>query len=260
MQYTIQNDEVILTLDTHAAEIHSFKRKDDDYEYMWNGDKTYWAGRNPLLFPQVSSTPDKVNTIYGKQYPMGNHGFARNSEFECLHQTKDSITLYLKENEETLKQYPFEFLLFVTYELKGNSVNIKYDVVNKSKEVMPFGLGQHPAFNCPLGFKDTVITLDDQDKLEINDELFKTTPTKIYNPNTYKKAVLSANDHKLEVDFESYKILAIWSPFAPFVCIEPWVTCNPNKDLSFEDRENTIKLNPNENWSIDYSIKLLGKK
>lgn len=258
MQYIVENEKVILTVDTHAAEIHSFKRKDDDYEYMWNGDKTYWAGRNPLLFPQVSSTPDKTNVIYGNKYPMGNHGFARNSEFELYELNKDSVTLCLKENEETLKQYPFEFLLTVTYELVDCSVNIKYNVTNKSDKIMPFGLGQHPAFNCPLGFKDTVITLDDKDELIINDELFKTTPTKIYNPNPYKKAVLSANGRKLEVGFDDYKVLAIWSPFAPFVCIEPWVTCNPDPTLAFEDRPNTVKLNKEESYKIRYSIKLLG--
>ena len=29
MQYIVENEKVILTVDTHAAEIHSFKRKDD---------------------------------------------------------------------------------------------------------------------------------------------------------------------------------------------------------------------------------------
>ncbi|MDO4198242.1 MAG: aldose 1-epimerase family protein [Erysipelotrichaceae bacterium] len=254
MNYLIENDEAVLIVNTKAAEIHSFRKKNDDYEYMWNGNKEYWAGRNPILFPQVSSTPTKTNIIYGKEYPMGNHGFARNSEFELFNRTDDSLTFLLKENEETLKQYPFEFNLFVTYELKNTEVKITYNIVNNSDKVMPFGFGQHPAFNCPEGFKDTKIVMDDKDELVISDELFDKYPTVVYDPNPYKKAVLYANNHELEVDFEGYNILAVWSPHAPFVCIEPWMSGNPDPGLAFEDRPHSYKLSPGENQVISYSI------
>ena len=87
MQFTLQNKTARIVLDTHAAEIHSFQRKDKDFEYMWNGNPEYWAGRNPVLFPQVSSHDSKINIYKGKEYAMGNHGFARNSEFEPVSET-----------------------------------------------------------------------------------------------------------------------------------------------------------------------------
>ena len=256
MNYQIKNELVTLEASTKAAEITSFKKNNEEYEYMWNGNKEYWAGRNPILFPQVSSTPTKTNIIYGETYPMGNHGFARNSEFELVEQKESSLTLLLKENEETLKQYPFNFRLYVTYELEGTTVKIIYKIVNDSDKVMPFGFGQHPAFNCPLGFKDTKIVMDDKDELVISDELFNTHPTVVYNPSSYKKAVLYANNHELEVGFEGYPILAIWSPHAPFVCIEPWYTGNPDPELAFEDRPGSFKLNPGEEQLISYTITL----
>ena len=103
MLYEISNETLSLIVSTKACEMHSLKRKDDYYEYLWNGDERYWKGRNPILFPQVSSTSSKINMINGKEYPMGNHGFARNSEFEFIKKEADSLTFLLKENEETFK-------------------------------------------------------------------------------------------------------------------------------------------------------------
>ena len=136
-------------------------------------------------------------------------------------------------------------------------MDIHYDILNESEEVMPFGFGQHPAFNCPPGFKDTRIILDDKDELIVSEELFRQYPTYIYDPNPYRSAVLATNGHHLKLDFEGYDILAVWSPFAPFVCVEPWVTPDPDPTVSFEDREKYILLEPKEFWQIGYQITLV---
>ena len=257
MKYTIRNEKVELCVDTHAAEMHSFRRTDNQYEYLWQGDKEYWAGRNPVLFPQVSSTKDKKNIIYGKEYPMGNHGFARNSEFTLVDQDDDSLTLVLEDNEETIKQYPYSFSLYVNYRLVEESVVISYRIVNRNDEVMPFGFGLHPAFNCPKDFVDTYITFDEKETLEVNNELFEKYHTYKYDPNPFKSAVLNTNGHHLRLDFEGYDILAVWSPFAPFVCIEPWITPDPEEDVDFEKRRGMVMLKAKEEFKISYSITLV---
>ena len=66
MIYTLENEIAIIQIDTHACEIASFKRKDKDIEYMWNGDPKYWANRNPILFPHVSAPSNKVLNFKGK--------------------------------------------------------------------------------------------------------------------------------------------------------------------------------------------------
>ena len=43
-----------------------------------------------------------------------NHGFARDSEFEFLSKTENSISFILKSNDETLKVYPYDFEFIVT--------------------------------------------------------------------------------------------------------------------------------------------------
>ena len=48
--------------------------------------------------------------------------------------------------------------------------------------------------------------------------------------------------------------MAIWSPKAPFVCIEPWMNLNVRDDRPFEEREENIVLDPNTSFKIGYSI------
>ena len=79
--FTMKNDEATVSITEHASEIVSFKDAKTNTEYMWQGDPAFWAGRNPTLFPMVGSTWNKEIHIDGNVYHMGNHGFARNSDF-----------------------------------------------------------------------------------------------------------------------------------------------------------------------------------
>ncbi len=253
MLYTIKNDFITLKVDTKGCEMHSLKRNNDAYEYLWDGDERYWKGRNPILFPQVSSTLSKTNIINGKEYPMGNHGFARNSEFEMVDEKKDSLTFLLKENEETLKQYPFKFELYVTYSLSNESVEIKYQIKNNNDVIMPFGFGLHPAFNVEENYKDTKIVFDNGNTLIINKELFENYPT-YYELPVPSSADLYSNNHHIRLEFKGFKHLAIWSPFAPFVCIEPWNNLGAKNGVDFEKREENINLESKQTFEIGYKI------
>ena len=84
-------------------------------------------------------------------------------------------------------------------------------------------------------------------------ELFDKYPTYFEEP-TPSSATLHTNGHKLTLDFEGFKHLAIWSPKAPFVCIEPWMNLNVRDDRPFEEREENIVLDPNTSFKIGYSI------
>ena len=44
--------------------------------------------------------------------------------------------------------------------------------------------------------------------------------------------------------------------FVPFVCIEPWFNTTDSVDASgkFEDKENIIKLEPNNEFNCEYSV------
>ena len=46
--------------------------------------------------------------------PLGQHGFARNSEFEVLSRGEDSATLVLRSSDATRQLWPHDFELLIT--------------------------------------------------------------------------------------------------------------------------------------------------
>lgn len=266
MIYTLENDVAIIQIDTFAAEIASFKRKDKDIEYMWNGDKKYWANRNPLLFPHVSAPSNKILNFKGKDYKVNNHGFARNSDFTMIEKGDDYLLFRLVDDDNTYSQYPYHFELDVKYTLVENRIYIDYEIINKEDELY-FGFGQHPAFNCPIdpskSFNDYFIEFDkddvDNNRLDLSYELFERYPT--YKIDDVKSRVFRLTDGTNSVIMytqDKYKIFAIWTPMAPFVCLEPWVNTLGKNDLDtpFESRD-VIRLDKDEKYQIGYSFEIV---
>ena len=77
---------------------------------------------------------------------MDIHGFLPSSEMEFVEKTEDSLALKLETSEETLKQYPFNFVLLITWKVKGSTLDITYQLENKDSRTMYFGIGGHPGF------------------------------------------------------------------------------------------------------------------
>ena len=105
----IENEKVVFEATERAAEITSFILKENGWEAMWQGNPEFWAGRNPILFPIVGSTFDKIIHLDGAEYKMGNHGLLRAAMFTLESSTENSMTFSYSSNEETKKQYPFDF-------------------------------------------------------------------------------------------------------------------------------------------------------
>ena len=51
MQYTIENEYLRLTVDTHGAEAVSVVNKATGAEMLWCGDPAVWGRHAPILFP-----------------------------------------------------------------------------------------------------------------------------------------------------------------------------------------------------------------
>ena len=145
----IKNENETAAIDTLGAELVSFMG-DDGFEHIWQGDKTYWGGHAPVLFPIVGALRDNRTCINGEWYEMKRHGVARHEEFTVTEQGEDYVTLQLTANEETKKQYPFDFVLTVSYYLTGSSITTKFTVKNADTKPMPFCIGGHPGFNIPI--------------------------------------------------------------------------------------------------------------
>lgn len=267
MIYTIENALAILKVDTKNCEIASFRRKDKDIEYMWNGDPAFWANRNPTLFPHVSAPANKILNFKGQDYSVNNHGFCRKSEFTFVEQGEDYLLFCLCANEDTLKEYPYLFELYVRYVLKDACVKIEYEVRNKEDGKLYFGFGQHPAFNCPLDpkkkFEDYWIEFEKDDvegrRIDLSYEFFEKHRTFVVNEPKSSVFTLTDGENKviMRID-DKYKIFAVWTPHAPFVCLEPWVDSIERDDTvtPFEERD-VISLEKDGVWNIAYSIEIV---
>ena len=146
-------------------------------------------------------------------------------------------------------------------------MKIDYEVINKEAGPLYFGFGQHPAFRCPLAaskqFDDYSIEFEKEDvpgkKLALSYELFEKYPTYIVMDPASRVFTLSDGENKvvMKVD-EKYRIFAVWTPHAPFVCLEPWVNTldKEDHDTPFEKRD-VIKLDEGKTYEIGYSFAIV---
>lgn len=144
--FQISNDKVTIQVDSMGAELKSLKRVADAKEYLWQGDPAYWGRTSPVLFPIVGALKNGCYRIKGKEYPMSQHGFARDMEFQLKSQVASEIWFSLRSDEKTLAVYPYPFLLEIGYELAGSTVIVKWRVSNPQGEPICFSIGGHPGF------------------------------------------------------------------------------------------------------------------
>lgn len=288
--YELKNDTIVIQVDSHGAEMKSLKKPATGTEYMWCGDAKYWGRTSPVLFPFVGGLKDKEYRTKGKSYPMTQHGFARDMEFELLSQSENEIWFVLRSNDETLAKYPYEFVLKLGYRICGSQTEVLWQVENPGKETLPFSIGGHPAFNCPIDENtrqsDYYVSFGDTDEIissRIGDQGLVTGCMDVYGL-TDGKLALTANlfDHDalvvednqtdtvslcrkdgspyLTVKMEA-PLFGIWSPpgkQAPFVCIEPWYgRCDDEYfDGTLEEREWGNAIQPGEVWKASYVIEI----
>ena len=94
-QIRLENEQIEVTVNIHGAELRSLKSKADGQEYLWNADAKYWGRTSPVLFPFVGGVKNKVYRHEGKEYPMNQHGFARDMDFTLISRSTDEAWLAL---------------------------------------------------------------------------------------------------------------------------------------------------------------------
>ena len=112
-------------------------------------DPAYWGRHSPVLFPIVGSVWNKIYRVNGKEYELGQHGFARDMDFTLVEATETEVRYRLVSAEETLQKYPWPFVLEIAYRLHDNKVDVIWEVSNPGEDDMYFQIGAHPAFYFP---------------------------------------------------------------------------------------------------------------
>lgn len=82
--FTLENEELLITVDRHGAELTRIYDKKAGRELLWGADPAVWNRHAPVLFPFVGKSFEGKYTHEGKEYGITPHGFARDMEFEPL--------------------------------------------------------------------------------------------------------------------------------------------------------------------------------
>ena len=79
MNYEIKNEYIKAKIKSFGAELNSLQKIDDSLEYIWQGDKEFWARHSPILFPIVGRLKNDSYFYKNQKYNMSQHGFARDN-------------------------------------------------------------------------------------------------------------------------------------------------------------------------------------
>lgn len=283
MIYFIENDYLRVGVKKFGAELTSLVSKKTGIEYLWQGDESIWKGQSPVLFPIIGRLLDDKYSYNGVEYSMAKHGFARLLDWQLYEADGNKISFLLKDNEETLKNYPFRFELYVDFTLSDSVLTVTHRVLNKGEGYMYFSIGAHPAFNCEIG---DILTFDENESLNafkidlerslllnetypvlnnsrdivITKDIFNEDAL-IFNGVKSKALTLHSENHNRSLHFTigGSPYFGIWAkPGAPYVCLEPWFGLNdsPEKKDDFSQKEGIIRLAEKEEFNFAWSTEI----
>lgn len=288
---TLKNDVLTLKVSRHGAELSSIMK--GDTEYLWQADPAFWARHSPVLFPIVGSVWEGRYRVDGKEYTLGQHGFARDMDFELVGSSETSLRYMLESDEATLAKYPWPFCLEIEYMLQGNRIEVLWEVTNPGSADMYFQIGAHPAFNYPdydksdkrrgyfsfdrkdslecirikeKGCVDAVtkypLDLDADGMYPLADDTFDVIDTLMLQDSQLRKVTLHRTDGTpwLSLGFTA-PVVGLWSPpkkNAPFICIEPWYgRCDrAGYEGDYRDKDWINRLAPGEKFTGGYTIEI----
>lgn len=283
----LTNDIITLEVNEHGAELVSLVK--DGREYLWTGDALYWNRHAPILFPAVGKPYNNELHVEGKTYPMKQHGFARDSEFELLGNGR----LRMKESDLSAN-YPYRLGLEVQYCLEGNIVEVAWTVENHDDKEAYFQMGAHPGFLLPdynaadethgyIRYRNreghlvnpvVISALKDGNRVPLaTPQNFKSEMPIIadtfahdalmFENGQVMEAILCDKDGApmLGVRCPQAEAYGIWAPHkegCPFVCLEPWCgicdTYGFTGDIS--TRQYIHRLVPCEQYHFTYTIEI----
>lgn len=285
MIFTIKDAKATASIDSMGAQLISYQDADGQ-EYIWQRDPQYWANCSPTLFPTVGRVREGKTLINGAWYEIPLHGFVKTTDFTLVSQEEHAVTLSMSDSEATRAMYPFAFCLEISYVLSDGALTMTCRVKNTDSKELPFFIGTHPGFICPMKdgetFEDYVLEFEkkettgyrsfDGSKGGFDMTGYKPFPGNgVQIPLTYdlllndaiwfdqvESRVVSLKNPTtgkgIELAYPEFDTVAFWTPAdkkAPFLCIEPWngsAACS-DEDDEFIHKNHLQTLQPGEDKS-----------
>lgn len=284
MTSTISNTYIAVKINHRGAELFSIKASDTKKEYIWEGNPDFWGKHSPVLFPIVGTLKNNTYKLNNSEYQLSRHGFARDMNFELIDKKENSVTFSIQSSAETLKTYPFEFELQISYTLEDKKLSIEYKVINRNQSKMPFSIGAHPAFALDGNFEDyelefekkealiynllehdlisnKTLILETKDNLvKLNYSLFENDALIFKNLQSRSLSILKNQTPLIKIHYQGFPHLGIWTKKdAAFICIEPWYgysDTNESKGNLFE-KEGIQIIEANGIFNSKFTIEII---
>ncbi|AYY69639.1 aldose 1-epimerase family protein [Listeria monocytogenes] len=284
----LENEVLLVEMKTAGAELTRIFHKDTGLEYLWNADSKFWGRHSPVLFPTVGRLVDDTYLVDGKQYHLGQHGFARDRDFQVIEQTENMVRFELDADEDSLAIYPYKFKLSIIYTIEKNTIAVSYEVENTDNKRIYFSIGAHPAFHLPLTdgttFEDYYLDFGTEENLEtlclegpyrsgeikkiideparylpLSYDLFKNDAL-IFEALKQKEMTIKSDKtpHFVKVSFPEFPFVGVWTakPGTPFLCIEPWygIADGAGESVELRDKAGIEHLEPEAVFASEYEI------
>ena len=277
----LKNEYLTVQIKEFGAEIASVKNA-AGREYFWCGDKKFWGGQAPILFPICGKLIDLSYRFEGKSYSMNGHGFARNKTFQAEKISDTCAVFTLCDDEETRAQYPFAFHLTVRYELQKNALKITNTAENTGDKTLYFNLGSHEAYAADGNFADWSVEFEKEEDLRVYEQvgagyltgkilpfrentkelrmdyaMFENSSLAFYRIRSRGATLKHRGKPVVQVDFAGFDQLLLWTkPGAPFLCIEPWngIPDYVDTDGELSHKRGILALEAGKSYSMPHTL------
>lgn len=275
----LENDFLAVEVAEFGAELQRIYDKRSQKDVLWDGNPDVWTSRAPWLFPIIGQLRDKKIRIRGQEYALPMHGFASKSLFAAEKRSETEAEFTLCANEETMKVYPWPFVLRILYRLDGAALGIRVQISCSDNQSMDFSFGAHPGFLCAEG-DSIVFPADEQlsmqrlelathllapestaipSKIVLREALFDDDAMLIHRPKSTKACLLKADGSSVHFDFGPVPWVGIWSKKRKglqYVCIEPWYGVDDPVDAQgdMENKLDIVHLPAGETFEMNLRI------
>lgn len=260
----IKNRRFTAKIETLGAQLVSLK-DEAGTEYIWQRDAAYWGNCSPLLFPVVGGLRNGKTVIMGKEYEIPKHGYCKSAVFSAEKQKESSVTLSFDETALPAGAYPYRFRFSAHYALTENGLSLTLSVENRDERELPYFIGTHPGFCCPLyeneRFEDYSLIFSEKEphgcrpydlqkgqfdktrelsllkdgrELPLSHGLFLNDA--IWFDRAASRAVELVHrktSKGVRVSYPDFETVAFWKnpdPAARYICVEPWNGSAPCSD------------------------------
>lgn len=279
MTYQLSSGLLELEISSIGAELISVKKQGK--ERLWQNENGGWSGHAPVLFPKAG---DMQVVFNGEVSQMASHGVARKHEFSLVEKTENKIVLKMTSDEGTKAVYPYDFELFVAYEIDGAKLKIEYKMGNLSSVPAYAYFGSHESYALDGEIDEYEVIFPEEETFDSwihNGDIHGLTGEvesfgkgkKLVFPKAFMEdntlIFSNVNSRKVELWkiggeriatlwFDGFENLLFWHPAGSrMVCMEPWQNLPDlaeDKGKEFSEKKGVRKIEPKTSLAVTHTV------